>query len=391
MITPGTNWNLIPKAEYVDLMAAESRYKFVASTSTKEKMMRAFNICVFALPLVALTGVKLPFAATLVVGAALILAVRKVLEAAIGHIVYPVVLESYIDSYDKSRLHSFHELKGFSCRRIALAKLGYTYDSFAIEHDPKAPWALVAGGNGWIGEEALCHVSSDFKKRGLNVLYVNGPGVARSRWFPTRYSMGAAQEAGLQLLEEVVKAKKIVLYGTSLGGGAQAEAICMHQFKEGVQYLVWSDRTFDFLSNAAGDLAPRIFGLEGSGAKVFGSVVKGLFYLIGLELDSVAGAKRLKELDIRHIVTQNYIGVEEGEYRLPYEGEIVDRGTDGIITDNSSLYLGIRRAGLTDGESLKDRLKLFGSNNVDHNGSLPVEVEKLVRGEIGRFIGVFLV
>ncbi len=369
-------WNLVPATtKKEEILASRAPLKFSAETTLKEKVKRVFNICLFAgvaavklsrisgyLPVVA----KMAAAQPLIYNIALALVIRKVLAVVVSHIVYIATIPSYVEKFDRNRLGAFIFLQGnkFTCRRIALNKSGFNYDSFAVEHNPKAPWALLAGGNGWIGEGCIYPMANEFKKMGFNILFVNGPGVARSSGFPSSYSMGAAQEAGLEMLETVVKAKKILLYGTSLGGGAQAEAICRHDFKKDVKYMVWSDRSFDKLSNAA--------------SKMVLSIAKPLFYILGVELDGVAGAKRLKELKITHLVTQNYKGKIEGD-TLPYEGDLVDSGSDGVIPNAASLYTGLRRAGIVD----KERIKFFGSPELCHNGW---ETEGFVSKEISQFV-----
>ena len=88
--------------------------------------------------------------------------------------------------------------------------------------------------------------------------------IGRSSGFPTSYSIGAGQEAGLQFLENGIGAKKIIHYGMSLGGGAQAEAILSHEFKtEEIDYIVWTDRSFDKLSNIASSLGQK-YGRAGA-------------------------------------------------------------------------------------------------------------------------------
>lgn len=159
----------------------------------------------------------------------------------------------------------FEQLKknGCVCHRIALNKSGIKYNAFAVQQ-PKSEdssektnnaWVLIAGGNMEVGLGTIGRRAEYFHKKGFNVFYVDGPRVGGSKGQPTSYSIGAGQEAGLQFLETVVKAKKILLYGDSLGGGAHAKAIEIHDFKngidKGIQYMVVSSRTFDKLSHMA--------------------------------------------------------------------------------------------------------------------------------------------
>ena len=210
---------------------------------------------------------------------------------------------------------------------------------------------------------------------------MDGPAVGGSSGFPTTYGMGAAQEVGLQFLENAMKAKKILLYGTSLGGGAQSEGILTHDFKKDVQYMVWSDRTFDTLSHTASQMVTPI--------------AEPLFWLLGISLNGVAAGQRLKELNIKHIITQNSLDSkdnilphenlkkynEKGSNDVLQKDFITEYGSDGVIPNPSSLYVGLRKAGIND----QNRIKFFGNSHVRHNGSLDNGVSNLVHAEVTNF------
>ncbi len=401
-------WQNFPVATAEEVRAPSAKHTFYATPSIKEKTGRIFNNAMFLIPGVALlkpafgfipgyiaatsylTGkvslalgglsmMQMPIVAAIAAMApkilltlALIVIARKVLAVVVNHFVYIAVLMTYSHRCDAERVLQFKQLTndGYECRRIKLNLSGINYDAFVVgkkENMDNGQWALAAGGNGWIGEQTLSILADRFSPLGLNLVYVNGPGVARSSGFPTSYSIGAGQEAGMQFLEKSVKAKKILLYGTSLGGGAQAEAICDHDFKKDVKYMVWSDRSFDKLSNAASAMVTRL--------------VKPLFFLLGIELDGLAGARRLRELNITHIVTQNSREANE-QFQLPLDTSPSSKGTDGVIPNSASLFYGLRVAGFNDA----DRLKCYGSSRVRHNDDLPSKIRKAVEADIRTFL-----
>lgn len=402
------NWNDVPISTQEEVEAYHATLNFSADTSLSEKVQRIFNDAMFfivgakilsALPVVkaaassmlgswsfaAIGGstlTQIPAIAAIIALApkiimtlALIVVIRKIAAVIVNHFIYIAAFESYYNkqAFNKERWEQFEKLndRQFECRRIALNKSGIDYDAFVIEHkDTKGngQWVVIAGGNGWVGERAIDYCSG-FKDLGFNILYVNGPGVGCSTGFPTSYSIGAGQEAGLQFVEKIVGAKKVLFYGTSLGGGAQAEAILMHEeFKENIDYIVWSDRSFDTVSNAASSMVTRL-------AKPF-------FFILGIELNGVAGAKKLEKLGIKHIVTQNNIDIRQANGVLPFDGEIYEEGTDGVIPNEASLYVGLRKAGLQDPQ----RLKFYGNERVRHNGALAAGIQKLVNEDIQAFL-----
>ena len=405
------SWKEAPLTTPEEAGKSHASLSFAAKTSTSEKIQRIFNGLIFFIAGAKLLTIipfvsnatskihnnysslinKIPLtqfpallkitnaAPKVIVSIALILAIRKIAAVAINFIVYPAARESLFadkEFFDKARSENFKNLNddGYLCKRIALNKSGINYDAFAIAHNDleirqKNHWVMIAGGNLMIGEEWIVSLVNQFSKKNLNILYVNGPGVGRSSGFPTRYSIGAGQEVGLQFLENVVKAKKIILYGTSLGGGAQAEAILNHkEFKKDVNYMVWSDRSFDTLSNAASSMITRL--------------LKPLFFVLGIELDGVKGTKKLEQLNISHIITQNNDQNPQEENILSLNKEIKSAGTDGVIPNNASLFVGLQKAGLKD----SDRIKCYGNNQINHNGQLPRDVSELVNKDIENFL-----
>jgi len=233
------------------------------------------------------------------------------------------------------------------------------------------------------------------------MLIVNGPCVGESQGSPTRYQMGAGFEAGMQYVEKAIQAKKIILYGFSLGGGMMGEAIIQHDFTQGiqagVQYLCISDRTFSKLSTEAKALAEwvilqgaqmtlrGVFVLTGMEpeeneeilklkeeaqalvrgvSKVVGVFVSAAFLLTGLDLEVVAAAKKLTEKNIQHVVIQHRCDEEEG--------------TDGVILDRASLAFSLQN---------KQENQLFlTSPELRHNSPLPIDIQNALSEKVSQFL-----
>lgn len=423
------DWTNIPISTESEVKAPKANLRFYAETTLSEKIGRVFNGAMFTIAalkcLSLIPGVATGFAAIssasllqipvvmttaaigtqIIVALALIVVIRKILAVAICHAIYPVVVDSYIgkENIDANRWNNFNYLnqENYESRRIALNKSGINYDAFAIElprGEKNRKWAILAGGNGEMGEKFLYGRALQFLRQGFNVLYVNGPGVGRGTGFPTRYSIGAGQEAGLQLLEKVVNAETILLYGMSLGGGAQGEAIqCHPTFKEKTNYIVWTDRSFDTLANAASAIVSkftsdwlferlggaqhnsqtneRYYKISNAIGSIIAFPIKPIFFLLGIDLNGIGGAKKLQERGIAHIVTQN----NQGQLN---DAKLNIRGTDGIIPNDASCYVGMREVGIQDHERVKYHIA-FG---MDHNNDLPYKVTLDVNESIQNFI-----
>lgn len=139
-----------------------------------------------------------------------------------------------------------------------------------------------------------------------------------------------------------------------------SEAILQHDFSKGqskeIKYLVISDRTLSRLSDIA--------------SKLISFVVKPIFYLVGMELDSVKAAKKLSQLDIKQIIVQHDLFDIKNFHQRP---------DDGVIPSGASLADRLQsEKGLTN--------KVFlGSGQVSHNGPLPRDIERKLDSETNRF------
>ncbi|WP_420421070.1 CPn0927/CPn0928 family alpha/beta hydrolase fold protein [Simkania sp.] len=175
-----------------------------------------------------------------------------------GSILSLFVSSSWRKEIDVERLND----QGFKIKRFSIQVDGYTIDAVMMGRNLESDcWMLVSGGNGEfyevlghpeMGEYIQDQLTTFLDALETNAIYFNYAGVGASSGLPNRDIMVKAYEAFLKILEEDIKAKTILGYAHSIGGGVQAEALKNHEFKEGVRYLFMKSRTFtDFADTAA--------------------------------------------------------------------------------------------------------------------------------------------
>lgn len=338
----------------------QSLNNFTASTTLSEKVWRVFNNLLFVaagLSVYAIASRRIqqaPPALSYASYVTLALTVRKIVSTVIGYAAYQATWMftkaelAALQEYSTQKLND----EGFITQKMTLYKSGVAYDATVIGHKDtisNGKWSIHALGNGTAMEKVMFEIPSENLFNGANTLLINGPAVGRSKGFPTRYQKSAGFEAGLQFLEKEVNATHIAFKGLSLGGGMMSEAALAHEFDlNKVKYLGISDRTFSRLSDAA--------------AALVGFIVTPFFYLSGAELDSVAGAEKLKQLNIEHIIIQ-HISAEH-------------QGSDGVILDRVSLESKL--------EPAPTRTFLL-SPQIFHNGIFPSDVDTVLNAKIKAF------
>jgi hypothetical protein len=336
-----------------------------AKSTTEEKANRIGNNIVFGIALYGayayLTGPIGP-----VSYAAIALTARKILSTMIGYMVYPAAFTSFpctvgnlCKELGNEKLLSLQD-QGFFFKKISVYKSGTKYDAAIIGHMStinNGKWTFQALGNGMMMEPFYESLAKANFNNNSNTLLINGPSVCESGGWPTRYQMGAGFEAGLQLLENEIKATHIVMRGLSLGGGMMAEAILNHDFtegtKNGIKYLSISDRTFSRLSTIVGDLE--------------GSMVKYILQVTNTELDGIEAARKLSQLGIRHIIIQHCSNNA--------------RGSDNCIHDSVSLAHELHQE-----EGLRFKVYLE-SDEVKHSAHIPLpkNIENSLKQEVNEF------
>lgn len=307
---------------------------------------------------------------------ALMVVIRKIATIAVCSIAYPSA--SGLFHSDPTRyFEGFEECTKEKIKfcYFSIHKEGIEYKAYAAMKqfsESSTPWVLVGGGNCESADNSFIQKAAFFHERGFNVLYVDRVGI--DRW-PTIYRMGSGLEVGLQFLETVVNAKKILLYGFSLGGARMAKMISEHDFKKDRKYMVWSDLTFDRLSHFAAHIASTFVGSILS-FKLVGPILS----LLGIELDGVAAAKSLQTLKIPHIITQSF------EYRetvldddsIREEKKPCD---DGTIPGEVSLFAALKKENIADTKLTQ----CYGSKQVRHDKELPPYVQEKVDNALEEF------
>lgn len=233
-------------------------------------------------------------------------------------------------SLDISRTQAAKNLldKGYVVRHVCLEKQGTRYSGLLIgkkETIENGNWVIQATGNCEPVEYSAEEYADNYSKIQYNTLLVNGPGVGRSQGTATPKTMGDAQQVGISFLETLVKAKKIVLAGRSLGGAAIGQAIEQHTFDLNIKYLVVRQMTFDRASNVCSkNICPKSGFLR--------TLVKKLVRWAGCEMDSTISSKKLADLNIKEVIVQatceEVIGVPS-THQFQTDGPIINRASLG--------------------------------------------------------------
>lgn len=285
-------------------------------------------------------------------------AARKVISTALGYFAYPAALNSfpwgegnYLKRIGESYLSHLRQ-NGCFVKKVSLVKSGTKYDAVLIGNEAtidNGKWTVHALGDRMAMEGSYVPLSRQDHYNNSNTMLINGPSVCGSGGCPTRYQMGAGFEAGLQFLENAVRATHIAMHGYSLGAGMMSEAILNHEFMDDVQYLFIADRTFTRLSDFA--------------SVKIGRFVKPIFLASGMELDCIAASKKLDSLKISQIVIQHKS--KDGN------------GTDGMVPDSVSFVQGIYKS--------EAKKVVFLSEEILCENELPLAVSQDVNREIQEF------
>jgi hypothetical protein len=339
---------------------------FEAKSSTVEKLCRMGNDLIFGIGIISLCTV--PELQGLISSAAYLsiaLATRKVASAILGYMVYPAARTSHFYLGHPSEIHIQPRIMklendGFILKKISIYKSGTVYDARIVTHSStmkNGRWTINALGRGMSMENSIVTIARENFSNNSNTLLINGPSVGSSGGYPTRYQMGAGFEAGIQLLEDEIKATHIIMKGFSFGGGMMAEAILNHDFTKGlkqkINYLSIADRTFSRLSTIVEAVVNR--------------GVTPILFITGMELDGVAAAKKLSELDIKQIIIQHAGGSKAG---------------DGIILDKASLAYELHKY-----PDLKGKI-FIESSDLRHSHLIPKDIEEILEFQVKSFLDI---
>lgn len=252
----------------------------------------------------------------------LILAIRKIFASTIGYLVFSSTL------YSRTRLRREGEERmqglideGYQVKKVTLIKSGLTFTGIAVSHPHANPgnWTLRAVDDGEHIERELRKAGSD-QVVGFNTFFLNGPGIGENQGLPTPENAGSIFDAGLQYLESMETVRRIRMVGFGRGTGFIGEGVIAHDFepgmKKGIFYQAEMDRGSDRLSN---EIAERLWLIK--------PLVKGILFILGIEMDGIKAAKKLHALGIKQIVVNC-------------------DGNDGRIRARASLAYGLRREGI---------------------------------------------
>ncbi|MBS0625540.1 MAG: hypothetical protein JSS32_05775 [Verrucomicrobia bacterium] len=224
-------------------------------------------------------------------------------------------------------------------RDIVLEKDGVRYSGLIIgkeENLSNQKWALFAVGNyGTIEDAILMNSHVPCLRAGYNLLLVNGPSVGMSEMREGRTDpkeIGEVQELGLRFLETALKAKKIVMAGHSLGGGALGGAIENHVFDtDNIEYFAMRMMTFSRLSDIV--------------KKLGGACADWVRWWLDYEIDSVAASQRLEQLGIHELIITAEDDEMMDQVHLGDAVKTVSVGNKTFITVRGAKYphLGIPR------------------------------------------------
>ncbi len=219
--------------------------------------------------------------------------IYKIIQVVIGSIVNPATLMG--NPIGELELRKGHpEDSGSTVQIVTIYKGGVAYKGAVVTHPntkDSGNWTLHLVGNGETLQTRLADRANFDFANGSNTLIINGPNVAGSGGWSTPAQMSDSADAGIQYLEDAVKADKITIVGHSLGGGILGEGILKHKFRESDRYLVVAHMTFNSLPDIAGNLVP----LPG---------IPTVLRFFGHTMDTMKGLKKLDDLNIKHIAVK---------------------------------------------------------------------------------------
>ncbi len=203
---------------------------------------------------------------------------------------------------------------GWKYKRFTVRVDGLNIDATVMAQEStlhNGRWVLNSLGNIQLYEQKIKNswrLKRILKQTGSNAVLFNYPGVESSSGEPRTKTLVKAYQTMLKFLETEVKAKEIIGYGYSIGGGVQGESLKTHSFKDGIRYLFIKDRSFSSLARVVSSWTGLGF----------------LLPALGWSLNSIDSSRRLSSLGIPEIIMQT---------------TGIDRRTlvsDGVISVNAS-------------------------------------------------------
>lgn len=216
---------------------------------------------------------------------------------------------------------SFKDDNSWKVKRLTIEVNGTLIDAMIVGKPStlgNKRWVLQSVGNADLYEAHLPPERMLTELNG-NALVFNYPGKGASEGFRERSTLVNTYKAMLNFLEdqkEGIGAKELVLYGHSLGGVVQGEALASHELKKEVRYVAVKDRT-------PADLSLAAKGMFGCCA---GVAVK----ILGWNISAVESSKNLKCPEI-------ILHTSDKDSPYPVINDPQDIKFDGLLTPEASL------------------------------------------------------
>ncbi len=320
--------------------------------------------------------------------------VAKVAKLVFSIIIFPVGLYQLIHNFlgkvaflpasnvNKELIRGFRTSCSFNeewlYKRITIEVDGMKIDAVVtgkISTFHNGRWMLHSFGNGEFYEHSMGddQFREIWSQVDTNAILFNYPGVGDSTGIPNRGTMVKAYRAMLNFLEDQengMRAKEIVGFGHSMGGGVQGDALKSHALKEGIKYVFVKSRTFSDLSTATSCVLQRI------APKIPAPLLKSINVLVKIFGWNISSVETSKNLPVPEIIMQT-AKVEQGCYEKLTD--ISKIRCDGVIAAEASLA----KVLLDDPTCPKDNKVFIGMSDTHNEG---VCNPAFVAGEINSFL-----
>jgi len=278
--------------------------------------------------------------------------IYNLLHAIVGYAIVPAAV---FCPFNRSNINLENE-EGWRYKRINIMVDGYNIDAMIVGKEStfnNGRWTVACGGNGECYESMLNsgYFYNDFKRVieriESNAILFNYPGVNDSSGFPNRQAMAKAHRAILKLLEDEehgIRARQIIGYGHSIGGGVQGDALNNYELHtDSIRYVFVKSRTFSDLSTEVNALLFRPLGF--------------LVKLLGWNMETAASSKKLH---VPEIIFQTIRNSSQDYEEIHDSSSIVQ--DDGVILRDATLA----KALLDDNQCPKGN-KIFIGTRDRHN------------------------
>ena len=265
------------------------------------------------------------------------------LSKVVGENIAIVADKFYTPELRQELVDSVKEME-YKAKRLNITVNGNKIDVLLVgkaDQFDNGRWILYSNPNGVLYEDYAGYreVNDRIDRLQTNYLFFNYPGVGESEGETSQQNCIDTYQGMLSYLENEVKAKEIIGWGTSIGGGVQGAALEDYKFNDEVRYVFVKEQTFSNLSKVpqeiVGEIVPKKFGGKvlsgGLSALGIGLVAKKVMKSSERTLDSRNSSRQLEDKSIPEIVIQN---TKKGVSVPTSNKDIVG---DGMISSHASL------------------------------------------------------